>query len=365
MKISQRFHNDTYAPGIATYGKDGKPGEQGQPGASMFFTDYSLPDDFISFANMITSRKLPIKTEDTILDRMYVNGDTFVTPVGQVFQLTDINNLCISSANGIALRIHDYMKLIGKFSETALPFDNNTKDALKKGSLTITDCLAQDTDTSSLLTLIKDNTQSSDLNFINMQALFGDSPDVDFSIKYDNGYNAFVLSSQYPIILDANVYVNNNNDGYNQISEYSPIYTADNPVTEFVGTCRTLQYKTDASIYTYTKKDSSTLFYGCVYGITLIDAAKTETDGMYFETERYYDSGIMIHYQNGIYQDFQNYKNGEHTYYFKQDYDYVKLNDIISKIKNYELNNIQVSLLYNIECYLKCKEKAIVGLTED
>ena len=42
MKVSQRFHNDTYAPGIATYGNDGKTGEKGLPGTSMFFTNYFL-----------------------------------------------------------------------------------------------------------------------------------------------------------------------------------------------------------------------------------------------------------------------------------------------------------------------------------
>ena len=67
MKVSQRFHNETYAPGIATYGINGKTGEQGLPGTSMFFTDYSLPGELLQFAQKITSRKLPIKTEITKL----------------------------------------------------------------------------------------------------------------------------------------------------------------------------------------------------------------------------------------------------------------------------------------------------------
>ena len=56
MQISQRFHNDTYAPGIATYGIQGKDGEQGTPGSSLFFSEYTLPGEFTGFAQKITSR---------------------------------------------------------------------------------------------------------------------------------------------------------------------------------------------------------------------------------------------------------------------------------------------------------------------
>ena len=53
MQISQRFHNDTYAPGIATYGIQGKDGEQGTPGTSLFFSEYSLPDEYLEFVRIL------------------------------------------------------------------------------------------------------------------------------------------------------------------------------------------------------------------------------------------------------------------------------------------------------------------------
>ena len=44
MKVSERLHNDTYAPGIPTYGIKGKTGDQGEPGVSLFFTDYTIDE---------------------------------------------------------------------------------------------------------------------------------------------------------------------------------------------------------------------------------------------------------------------------------------------------------------------------------
>lgn len=72
MQISQRFHNDTYAPGIATYGIQGKDGEQGTPGTSLFFSEYSLPGEYLDFARKITSRMLPVKNEQIQLKRKFV-----------------------------------------------------------------------------------------------------------------------------------------------------------------------------------------------------------------------------------------------------------------------------------------------------
>ena len=81
-------------------GNDGKTGEKGLPGTSMFFTNYSLPGDFTEFVDKITSRKLPLKTSETILERRYVNGDTFVDINGTVFMLIDIDELSRKIANG-------------------------------------------------------------------------------------------------------------------------------------------------------------------------------------------------------------------------------------------------------------------------
>ena len=45
-------------------------------------------------------------------------------------------------------------------------------------------------------------------------------------------------------------------------------------------------------------------------------------------------------------------------------YDEVKLNNLITKLKYTELPQIQVSLIQNVECFLKADDKTISGLNE-
>ena len=360
MKVSQRFHNDTYAPGIATYGIEGKTGEQGLPGTSMFFTDYSFPDELPEFVQKITSRKLPLVTSDTILDRRYVNGDLFVTPAGMIYKLTDIEQMSLDSANGTIENVSKYLEHVGQFSTTDSPFKDT--NVLMNKSLTITDSQSQSAVTSALLSLVKGD--NNDMNFINMQAVFENAANVDFNIKFDKGYNAYVLESKYPLLISSNVYVKMDDD-IKQISGYSPVVTSDNTITDFVGTCKEYIYDTDASIFSYTKKDSSTLYYGCIYKVTLIDS-KNQSGDNGDTLERYYsDSNIMVHFQNGTFQDFQNYRQTESIYYFRQNDDEDKLNDIITRVKYKELPQINVSLVYNVECFLTPNNKVISGLLEN
>ena len=67
----------------------------------MFFTDFNLTDnnDFKSFASKITSRLLPLKYKEILLDRKYINGDYFITRNGEIYMLKNINELSIYSMN--------------------------------------------------------------------------------------------------------------------------------------------------------------------------------------------------------------------------------------------------------------------------
>ena len=40
--LSQKFNNYDYAPGIATYGIDGKTGDTGYDGNIIYYTDYDI-----------------------------------------------------------------------------------------------------------------------------------------------------------------------------------------------------------------------------------------------------------------------------------------------------------------------------------
>ena len=359
MQVSQRFHNNTYAPGIATYGIDGKTGDVGLPGTSMFFTDFNLTDnnDFKSFASKITSRLLPLKYKEILLDRKYINGDYFITRNGEIYMLKNINELSIYSMNNLlqnneVVDITEYLEYIGNFSKENPDDIFNTETDIRTDKLIITDSSTNITnDTSALLTLNKTNKGIGKVDFISMNTLYGSAGNMNLNISYDNTLKAFKMESKYPIVLDSNVYIKQDSN-IQQTSQYSPILTTNNSITNFYGICNNLTYNIDSSIYTYTKKDSSTLYYGSIYIISLNDILQLNTLN---------DNDITLHFQNNNFQDFQLFKKEEMIYYFKQDYDFVKLNDLISQIIYNDLDNIQLSLIYNIEIFIKKQNRNIIG----
>ena len=359
MQVSQRFHNNTYAPGIATYGIDGKTGDVGLPGTSMFFTDFDLTDneELKQFSTKITSRLLPIKIKEILLDRKYINGDYFITRTGKIYMLIDINKLSIfcmnnSIQNDEDIDLLDYFTFIGTFSKENIDDIFNTENDIRTDKLIITDSETNITnDTSALLTLNKTNIGIGKVDFLSLNTLYGSSGNMNFNISYDNTLKSFKLESQYPIVIDSNVYIKQDTN-LQQTSQYSPILTTNNGITNFYGICNNLTYNIDSSIYTYTKPDSSTIYYGSIFIISLNDILQLNTLN---------DNDITLHFQNYNFQDFQLFKKEELVYYFKQDYDFVKLNDLISKILYDDFDNIQLSIIYNIEIYIKKQNRNLIG----
>lgn len=356
MRVSQRLHNDTYAPGIPTYGIPGKTGDKGEPGTSMFFTDYNISTSggFRNFAGKITSRKLPMSLIEVVLDRNYVNGDLFVTRQGFVYQLKDIDTLSKKYANGDTLTYTDYLTLMSTFDVQNSIFDeqNNT---LKTSYLVVTDSSSPQNNTSTaLLTLNRKNNINGSVSFLNLNALYGPLPNINLDISYDNTLNAFVFKSDYPIIFDANTYFKS--DAVTPLYGYSPVVNKENTITNFYGTAKTVSYNIDASIYQYTKKDSSVIYYGCLYAIELIE----ENNGI-LNNYAADNDGLLIHFQNNKSQDFQQYRKSELTYYFKEDYDHVIINNVINEVFTHYLPTIQVSLIDNIEVYLKKENTHLIG----
>ena len=374
MQISQRFHNDTYAPGIATYGIQGKDGEQGTPGTSLFFSEYSLsgePDnssEYREFASKITSRMLPVKHKEIQLKRKYVNGDQFVDPSGQVYLLKDINQLIIDINNGTNLE-QGILEYIGKFNSiknSDIFNDNSNSGILRAHKFIISD----DSKTaigSGLLTVSHTTKDTdNDINFINLESLYSGQHDMNLDIKFSKKYNGFMISSKYPIYLNANVYTKFN-DSNNSNNEYSPVYTtADNKsktITDYIASAKDLSCTLDASIYSYTKKDASVIYYGVVYKISFGHVNNGKETNMWNDFVNTYDNGnTVIHFQNKEYSDFTTIIPSIMDYNFRQDYDYVKLNDLINKVQYTDLPNVAISVINGIEAYVNIKNKNMSGI---
>ena len=374
MQISQRFHNDTYAPGIATYGIQGKDGEQGTPGTSLFFSEYSLsgePDnssEYREFASKITSRMLPVKHKEIQLKRKYVNGDQFVDPSGQVYLLKDINQLIIDINNGTNLE-QGILEYIGKFNSiknSDIFNDNSNSGILRAHKFIISDDSKTATG-SGLLTVSHINKDTdNDINFINLESLYSGQHDMNLDIKFSKKYNGFMISSKYPVYLNANVYTKFNNTN-NSNNEYSPVYTtADNKsksITDYIASVKDLSCKLDASIYSYTKRDTSIIYYGVVYKISFVSDDNESDTNQWNDFVSTYDNGnTVIHFQNKDHSDFIKVMPSIRDYNFRQDYDYVKLNDLINKVQYTDLPNVAISIINGIEAYVSIKDKNISGI---
>lgn len=370
MQISQRFHNDTYAPGIATYGIQGKDGEQGTPGTSLFFSEYSLPDEYLEFVRKITSRMLPVKNEQIQLKRKFVNGDQFVDPAGKVYLLMDINQLIRDINNGTNQTwSNEKLKYIGKFNSTNnsdIFSDTNNSGTLRAHKFIISDDSKTATG-NGLLTVSHINKDTdNDINFINLESLYSGQHDMNLDIKFSKKYNGFMISSKYPVYLNANVYTKFNNTN-NTNNEYSPVYTtADNkskPITDYIASVKDLSCKLDASIYSYTKKDTSIIYYGVVYKISFVADDNESDTNQWNDFVNTYDNGnTVIHFQNKDHSDFIKVMSSIRDYNFRQDYDYVKLNDLINKVQYTDLPNVAISVINGIEAYVNIKNKNMSGI---
>lgn len=370
MQISQRFHNDTYAPGIATYGIQGKDGEQGTPGTSLFFSEYSLPGEYLDFARKITSRMLPVKNEQIQLKRKFVNGDQFVDPDGKVYLLMDINQLIRDINNGTNQTwSKEKLKYIGKFNSTNnsdIFSDTNNSGTLRAHKFIISDDDKTATG-SGLLTVSHINKDTdNDINFINLESLYSGQHDMNLDIKFSKKYNGFMISSKYPVYLNANVYTKFNNTN-NTNNDYSPVYTtADNkskPITDYIASVKDLSCKLDASIYSYTKKDTSIIYYGVVYKISFVADDNESDTNQWNDFVSTYDNGnTVIHFQNKDHSDFIKVMPSIRDYNFRQDYDYVKLNDLINKVQYTDLPNVAISVINGIEAYVNIKNKNMSGI---
>lgn len=370
MQISQRFHNDTYAPGIATYGIQGKDGEQGTPGTSLFFSEYSLPDEYPDFIKKITSRMLPVKNEQIQLKRKFVNGDQFVDPDGKVYLLMDINQLIRDINNGTNQKqSNEKLKYIGKFNSTNnsdIFSDTNNSGTLRAHKFIISDDSKTATG-NGLLTVSHINKDTdNDINFINLESLYSGQHDMNLDIKFSKKYNGFMISSKYPVYLNANVYTKFNNTN-NTNNDYSPVYTtADNkskPITDYIASVKDLSCKLDASIYSYTKKDTSIIYYGVVYKISFVADDNESDTNQWNDFVSTYDNGnTVIHFQNKDHSDFIKVMPSIRDYNFRQDYDYVKLNDLINKVQYTDLPNVAISVINGIEAYVNIKNKNMSGI---
>lgn len=251
--LSQKFNNYNYAPGIATYGIDGKTGITGNDGNNIYFTDCDLINDINNknlneLAELLRGNYLPVKGSTTIIARSYKNDDLFFDQNGIIYKLKDIDSLLGSGGKdvyekyfGIAgkISIADYDGYFNKEDNRLLlnSSDFGGFDVITSPNLTT------NIDGNAVVNIISNNIDENDnIELVKMQSIDNvDIEDGNLDVYYKTTDNAYYLESNMPIVINSNVKINDdvNNIDYDN---YSSVLTSMDPITYFKHICDNLRY---------------------------------------------------------------------------------------------------------------------------
>ena len=251
--ISQKFNNYNYAPGIATYGIDGKTGITGNDGNNIYFTDCDLINDINNknlneLAELLRGNYLPVKGSTTIIARSYKNDDLFFDQNGIIYKLKDIDSLLGSGGKDVYGR---YFGIAGKIS--IADYDGyfnkeNNRLILNSSDFSGFDIitspnLSTNIDGNAVVNIISNNIDENDnIELVKMQSIDNvDIEDGNLDVYYKTTDNAYYLESNMPIVINSNVKINDtaNNIDYDN---YSSVLTSIDPVTYFKHVCDNLRY---------------------------------------------------------------------------------------------------------------------------
>ena len=250
--ISQKFNNYNYAPGIATYGADGKTGIAGYDGNNIYFTDCDLINDIDNrnlndLAELLRGKYLPVKGSTTAISRSYKNDDLFFDQNGIIYKLKNIDEL-IGTVNKDTYG--KYFSIAGKISVSDSSYFDNVDGRIILNSsnfggfdvITSSD-LSTNIDSNAVVNIISSNIDENDnIELIKMQSIDDvDIEDGNLDIYYKTTDNAYYLDSNMPIVINSNVKINDSADNIDY-DNYSSILTSNDPITYFKHICDKLRY---------------------------------------------------------------------------------------------------------------------------
>lgn len=254
---SEKYSNSEYAPGIATYGIDGTDGKSGKNGTTVFVSQYST--DGVGLSNFGTAilQNLNMSLNDNNkLNRDYIEGDCFLFSNGTIWKIVDLNGLKAAAASNQLTSIEvfsKYMEQVGSIVSSAITdgfttsIDNrlvldttNYKGFIVNIAGLSSEQLKDSNITAPFVIASNDADNDDKIQFINMRSIFSGVDESELNIYYDSNNDAYHISSENPIVIDANLLVSSDNT--EDFDEYSKIITNDNPVTSFKGLCENIGY---------------------------------------------------------------------------------------------------------------------------
>lgn len=390
QSVSKKYHNYEYAPGIATYGIDGRMGFDGDNGNCIFYTDYQLNDNTNEetsnlhlLMTAIAQNVMPLNEQSDALSRSYINGDVFLCNNGELYKLIDIDGLKTFISSGqTQASLDDYFVFSGKIQPSQADssfFETNTAGRLMfnvdyKGldifNFTSNDFKRQDfasnDDSDYVLRILSDTTDNKgNINFASFQNVYGVQENAALNFYFDTYLNAFHIQSTYPILIDTDLLVNQEQALKTQFDEYSPVMTKDNCITRFYSECDMLDY--DYQAYGIFNNANSTDISLCANYIAL-DASVLHN---YILSDI---NNVLIHVNDGTKQEYKTISKDVVSKAFDTDETNIMYSDgdnaIASIVKTNPTYNgniilvrldndyrdtstkLQVSLIKNIEVFL-------------
>lgn len=256
--ISQKNSNYQYAPGIPLYGVDGKDGKSGESGTSIFVSQFRMDElsDLQKFGSYIRQGRSTSLGSAEYIGRSYINGDAFIFPNGYIYKLKDIAKL-ISTGDSINedyfKECFDYVGRITVDNEESGFVDSNDRlvlDTTNYKGFVINVSELPDSELSSIespMTIISDKIDNDEnIKFLDLKSIQSGQADVQFKIQYDTNNRCYMIESDNPILINADLEVAySDTNSTVTYDEYSKVLTQENDtntITALKSLCSELRY---------------------------------------------------------------------------------------------------------------------------
>lgn len=247
--ISEKYHNYDYAPGIPTYGIDGKDGKSGMNGISLFVCQHDITNDvgLKKFGEAIL-QNLDMSLGGAVkINRDYIEGDSFLFTNCEIWKIKDIVELKkIAAINQLTTdNFSQYLERVGRINMTTttdgiitsgdrLLLDNTRYKGFVINNAGLSNNELPDIEAP--FTIMSNDTDNDDnIQFIDLKSIFSNATDSELKIYYDTNTKAYHIYSDKPILFDCDLKVSNTTS--DEFDEYSAIITKENNITSFIAFC--------------------------------------------------------------------------------------------------------------------------------
>ena len=270
--ISEKYHNYDYAPGIPTYGIDGKDGKSGMNGISLFVCQHDITNDLglKEFSKSIL-QNLDMSLGGAVkINRDYIDGDSFLFTNCEIWKIKDIVELKkIAAINQLTTdNFSQYLERVGRINMTTttdgiitngdrLLLDNTRYKGFVINNAGLSNNELPDIEAP--FTIMSNDTDNDDnIQFIDLKSIFSNATDSELKIYYDTNTKAYHIYSDRPILFDCDLKVSNTTS--DEFDEYSAIITKENNITSFIAFCNgdtdTDGIRYDISVNSYTQEEN-------------------------------------------------------------------------------------------------------------